>query len=347
VLFSLISFRSSAVNNLPAPDFALWSQLPGVRAIDGDFNRDGLGDVALVGGSGWTTLPVAFGNGSGGFTVTNLSLASFPAWAQAARTILGADFDGDGDTDIALLGGQGWTTVPIAFSNGDGSFTVTNSGVQTIPSLTTNAGAQALAGDFDGDGDGDIAVYAPDNRFSAQIASSNRDGTFRLSRALGLLPTLGAQPAVGDFDGDGDDDIAFGVDPSSEGPGSAIPVAFSARDRFFTLWLPVGRDFLMAALEPGAKLVAGDFDGDGVADLAAPGGVGRRSVPLARSLPAGTSMTAREFRVDNLSWPHVFPIWAEGARFALARRMDADRSADLVLLGGAGWTTVPVLFVRP
>jgi hypothetical protein len=36
------------------------------------------------------------------------------------------DFDGDGRTDLALTGVTGWATIPVALSNGDGSFTITN-----------------------------------------------------------------------------------------------------------------------------------------------------------------------------------------------------------------------------
>jgi hypothetical protein len=41
-------------------------------------------------------------------------------------TKLTGDFNGDGQTDIALTGPSGWNTLPVAFSNGNGSFNVTN-----------------------------------------------------------------------------------------------------------------------------------------------------------------------------------------------------------------------------
>ncbi|ATZ23023.1 Trypsin [Streptomyces lavendulae subsp. lavendulae] len=36
-----------------------------------------------------------------------------------------SDFNGDGKTDLALTGGQGWTCLPVAISKGDGTFNVT------------------------------------------------------------------------------------------------------------------------------------------------------------------------------------------------------------------------------
>jgi hypothetical protein len=352
VLFSNISFRSSTVANPTAGEFATWSQAPGVRAIDGDFNRDGRGDIALFGARGWTTVPIASGDGSGGFSFTNLSLDAFPAWAAAASSIVGGDFDGDGDTDVALLA-EGWTTVPIAFSNSDGTFRVTNSGAPDFTRVM-RSDALALSGDFDGDGDGDIALLQPGDDLSAiQLAFSNRDGTFRTVRSpTGARVGVGESraPAVAaDFDGDGDDDIAVASNAAFSGlRGNGVSLALSSRDgNFSKATVPlVGMDIPRWAVEPGARFIAGDFNGDGAADLAFPGVAAGGSVPIALSVRRGTS-GVREFRGDHLYWPHVFPTWVAGARFVLARRMDADRSTDLVLVGGTGWTSLPILFVRP
>jgi len=44
-------------------DFNKWANQKGVNRLIGDLNGDGLVDFALVGGSGWSTLPVAISNG--------------------------------------------------------------------------------------------------------------------------------------------------------------------------------------------------------------------------------------------------------------------------------------------
>jgi hypothetical protein len=107
--------------------FAEWASQPGVQAVAGDFNGDGRADTALVGGTGWYTVPMAFSNGNGTFNVTNQVVPNMSYWAnQAGVKAVAGDFNGDRRADIALVGGAGWYTVPMAFSNGNGTFNVTN-----------------------------------------------------------------------------------------------------------------------------------------------------------------------------------------------------------------------------
>ena len=76
---------------------------------------------------GWWTVPVAFSNGNGTFTVTNSPVPNIPVWAQdpTAKVVAG-DVNHDGRADLMLTGGDGWWTLPVAFSNGNGTFSVTN-----------------------------------------------------------------------------------------------------------------------------------------------------------------------------------------------------------------------------
>ena len=63
------------ITNGPAPDFIggdSWSSPPGVRLVTGDFNGNGLTDIALVRQTpGWGSIPVAFANGDGTWNITN------------------------------------------------------------------------------------------------------------------------------------------------------------------------------------------------------------------------------------------------------------------------------------
>jgi hypothetical protein len=47
------------------------SRDPKAQPIAGDFYGDGVADIALIGGTGWSMIPMAFGNGAGTFRVTD------------------------------------------------------------------------------------------------------------------------------------------------------------------------------------------------------------------------------------------------------------------------------------
>ncbi|MBW4450573.1 MAG: VCBS repeat-containing protein, partial [Spirirestis rafaelensis WJT71-NPBG6] len=107
------------ITNGAVGDFAGWAATSGVRVITGDFNGNGRTDIALVRqNAGWGSIPIAFSNGDGTFTITNGAVGDFAGWAATSgvRVITG-DFNGNGRTDIALVRQDaGWTTVPVAFS---------------------------------------------------------------------------------------------------------------------------------------------------------------------------------------------------------------------------------------
>ena len=69
------------MTNESAPVFAAWAATPGVKIVTGNFNADGLTDLAAFGVGGWGSIRLAFSNGDGTFRETNLAVPDFPAWA--------------------------------------------------------------------------------------------------------------------------------------------------------------------------------------------------------------------------------------------------------------------------
>lgn len=135
------------------------------------------------------------------------------------------------------------------------------------------------AGDFDGDGKADLAVSAPAAsdvvRGGGWLAATMDDVRFP-GRLIELAPTelypdgqWGAVLATGDFGGDGYDDLAVGY-PASDAAGVDAGA----------LWLfdgsPAGVGSASRPIGPrpeervrfGAALAVGDFNGDGLKDLA-------------------------------------------------------------------------------
>jgi hypothetical protein len=44
-----------------------------VKVVTGNFSGSGLTDIALVGGPGWNTVPIAFATTGGSWTITNMN----------------------------------------------------------------------------------------------------------------------------------------------------------------------------------------------------------------------------------------------------------------------------------
>ncbi|MBB2924637.1 M14 family metallopeptidase, partial [Cellulomonas cellasea] len=150
----------AVTNGAAGPDFIpSWANQPGVRVVTGDFNGNGLTDIALVRQTpGWGSIPIAFANGDGTWTVTNGAAGPdfIPSWAnQPGVKLVTGDFNGNGLTDIALVRQTpGWGSIPIAFANGDGTWTVTDgpAAPDFIPTWANQPGVKLVTGDFNGNG---------------------------------------------------------------------------------------------------------------------------------------------------------------------------------------------------
>jgi hypothetical protein len=159
----------------------------------GDFNNDGILDLALVGGSGVTIL---LGNGDGSFTLA----ATQPSVTLVeAASVITADFNGDGFLDLAIAD-AGSTALCILKGNGDGTFAQV-SGEPALLGFTN----LVTSYDFNGDGKLDLLFSSAGNTISIYLG--NGDGTFE----AGLIQAMDYAPygvAVGDFNGDGRLDLA-------------------------------------------------------------------------------------------------------------------------------------------
>jgi hypothetical protein len=105
--------------NFVAPS---WANQPGVIPKPGDYSGDGRTGLAFVRpGSDWNSVPMLSSNGDGSWHDTNFVV---PSWANQPGVIpIPGTFSHDGRTGIAFIRpGSDWNSVPVLFSNGDGSW---------------------------------------------------------------------------------------------------------------------------------------------------------------------------------------------------------------------------------
>jgi hypothetical protein len=221
----------------------------------GDFNRDGIADLIVANATelAMDSVTVLFGKGDGTFRTGQ----SFPTGAGAFSVAVG-DFNGAGNLDLAVADSSG---VSILVGNGDGTF--------QVPQIYGVGSSYAVvAGHFNGDGYLDLAV-ANYNSDTVSILLGRGDGTFRAqaSYPAGLSPVA---VAAGNFRGSALD-LAVANSGDYEG-GISIPSNVS-------VLLGKGNGTFQSAVNYSdssypQSVAVGDFNGDGLPDLAVAGGFG-------------------------------------------------------------------------
>ncbi len=221
--------------------------------VAGDFNNDHKWDIALSGlgrdlngdgfrdSAGGTT--VLLGNGDGTFQNHGPLL---PLSLSAA-----ADFNQDARLDLVVVTFPGFD---VFLGTGDGSF--------QAPTSATVEGGAGYAVDFNGDGKLDLVAFLPQHVCGLKLCDGqidvllgNGDGTFSSAFSqAGPYRTL----TVGDFDADGNQDLAVAWDLRDpghvlrgDGKGNFVDAGTFVVSN--TLSLP--------------HLMAADFNSDNLADL--------------------------------------------------------------------------------
>ncbi len=223
----------------------------------GDVDGDGHLDIAGSNGYGTSEgIHVYLGDGTGKFEDQSTGL---PGNQDRDSNVVLADFDNDGDLDVAAGGGAG-ADVYLVSKGPQGNLVW----VQSSVGLTDNRMSGVTAADWNRDGDldlvlsaynagGGVGVYAYENTRNAAVWSSSSSG----------LPDDGdyIENVVGDLDGDGNPDI---VTAGSYGGEYGIHVYYGNGEGS---WAESSPGFSTNVQYVGVDV--GDYDGDGTLDVVA------------------------------------------------------------------------------
>jgi subtilisin family serine protease len=249
-----------------------------------DLNHDGLPDlVEFYSGSesypasGVPEVRVYLGQADGSFTLTHRytpytdqpAYALIPSIAQPTPSSFLADYDGDGELDIALfqrvLYSQNDVYAQFLKGNGDGSFTPTN-----VTHRLQTSWAPVLAADFNGDGIADLLEF---NGFSSSLDTIPGKLGPALQVAMRSQPIIGQQGTLR---------VTLNA-----APGSDTPVALTASENTITIpasvVVPAGANYLDVPVQLGSS-----FDSTHVFSITATV-AGQFAVTYGTKMPNGRS----------------------------------------------------------
>src|SRR2546423_949210 len=223
---------------------------------------------------GRPTGPGAYGNnldGTFGERAAPMGLSG-GGGGGGSRDVAFGDFDGDGHTDLVIVGDDGRLRLFRNLSQGRFDDVTAASGLGGV----SRAGAVAV-GDYDNDGFLDLFVTSLDGAGGPALYHNRGDGTFEPDARAGelrrkLRGVAGLDAAFFDFDNDGFLDlVVVGKPPASLARGRGVFLFRNDPTRGFEDYSSILPDSLRA----GRAVAVADVDQDGDLDLIVVGWDGR------------------------------------------------------------------------
>ena len=283
----------------------------------GDFNEDGRLDIAVANHeTSYSTL--LLGDGKGGLAPPlQIPVPSRPH----PHGVAAGDFNGDRHLDLAV---ESWeeNTVLVFHGNGKAGF----AGEPRRLAVGRMPYHKLRAGDLNNDGKDDLVTTNAESG-SVSIMCADRNGVLQQAKEI-AVPRSPFAVAIGDVNGDRYPDLAIahrkgGVDPNLDW----LTVLIGKGDCSFA---PSPESPLKPGESPTAVAI-GDFDGDGIGDIAT-ANMGSDNVTLFLGSRSGlTSAKGSPFSVGK------------GPTAILLRDLNGDGKADIVTGNGAGSTVSVVM----
>ncbi len=290
--------------------FTIYPGNPNVTATNqfllADVNNDGKLDI-LTGAADHSianyVVRVLYGNGDGTFNFFSTNLAN------SVGTLAAADFDNDGEIDIVnyyVSNSASGTVISITFPNSGKTTVITpvHTGVVSIHSLDLNGDGKldilltgALSTPLIGDGTGNFTVgksyVTPGSFYTARTGAKGVDILYNTPAGYFVLHNDGTgafdgiaatyfsdSPVVADLNADGLSDliggqsVGFLASRRGNGDGTFSPLSSSITEPY------------------GSLPVSGDFNGDGILDVALVASAGSTTIYVPNGTAFGASLTS-------------------------------------------------------
>jgi hypothetical protein len=260
-------------------------------------------------GSGYTNKTFNLTVNANACSYSNFSSVATVGAQTTPRSIAVADFNGDGNQDVAISN-QGSNSVSIRLGDGSGGFSgSTNVSVATTPRSVATA-------DFNGDGNIDIATA---NSGSSNVSIRLGDGSGGFSGSTNVSVSSGPYSiAIGDFNGDGNADFA-----TANNTGGTVSIRLGNGSGGFS-----GSTNISMGANPWSVAV-GDFNNDGKDDFATANNAGNSvSIRLGNGSGGFSGTTSISVGTDP--------------RFVAIADVDGDGNQDIAT-ANAGGNSVSIL----
>lgn len=319
----LLLLLVAGATSLPAQlqyDRTLYPSPDARGATSADFDRDGLPDLA-IGARNGVNLFRNIGNG-------NFSGPVFHA-VPSLNALHAVDVNGDRWPDIVINNDDATANnyLPVLLNNGNGTFragpvTQTDKKPQGRFGGDFSSGLAIAAGDLNGDGKIDLAVI--EEGIQIEILKGNGTGAFTSSQILQLSGRTW-KVEIEDLNGDGNLDIV-----------NTVPTKT-------LVWWGNGNATFRAPLmllnpdpqsDPLFSFAIGDFNNDGIADLASassdgceyPDRCGTNTVFVYRNNGAGTFTRVSSFDIGGVPSGNIY-----------STDLNGDQNADIAYAQGDIW----------